>query len=221
MKVIHLKHSGVMVETSDHQLFFDVISDISNIVNEEKKIYFFVSHSHGDHFSEEHIINDQSHRKFIVSDDVNSKAFKNVTTMQANQSLQLDDLVIKTFESSDLGVAFTIAFEGISIFFAGDLNWWHWENSPKEAQDVEAKLYKDILKTIEPRAFDIAFVPVDPRLKDAYAWAGNYFLTQFEVKNFFPIHFANQFEWTDRFKEQSKTEALVHAIHSENDMINI
>ena len=59
MRIAHLYHSGVLIETNDIQIFIDVISDISTWVNHKKKLYFFVTHSHQDHY-------DPSDRKSVV-----------------------------------------------------------------------------------------------------------------------------------------------------------
>lgn len=38
MKITHLYHSGVVVETENAQLFFDVISDIESMIDVTKKV---------------------------------------------------------------------------------------------------------------------------------------------------------------------------------------
>lgn len=64
MKVWHLNHSGVAVETENHLLFFDIFGEAltpaenegleKGVINptqmQDKDILFFVSHEHHDHF---------------------------------------------------------------------------------------------------------------------------------------------------------------------------
>ena len=47
--------------------------------------------------------------------------------MNFDEEITVDNMKIKTLESSDIGVAFLIEIEGKVIYHAGDLNWWHWD----------------------------------------------------------------------------------------------
>ena len=42
-----------------------------------------------------------------------------------NETVELPDCRITTFESTDIGVAYLVEIDGRLIYHAGDLNWWH------------------------------------------------------------------------------------------------
>ena len=59
-------------------------------------------------------------------------------------------MTVRTLKSSDDGVSFLVDAEGLSIYHAGDLNWWHWEgeNSIKENKEAELIYKKEIDKLL-------------------------------------------------------------------------
>lgn len=194
MKITHLYHSGVVVETENAQLFFDVISDIESMIDVTKKVYFFVTHVHGDHFSNQILKYKGEQVKYVFSDDVTTEPFESILWVKPGGDYTLDDMQINTYASTDRGVSFLIKIHEKVIFHAGDLNWWHWENAPVTDQEKEAHDYKTIVDGIEDVAIDIAFIPVDPRLKGAYYYAAKYFLESKRVKWLMPIHFGDHYD---------------------------
>jgi L-ascorbate metabolism protein UlaG (beta-lactamase superfamily) len=206
-----------MVTHEEFQLFFDVISDIGEFVDFSKKIFIFVSHSHSDHFVKSLIQFKTGKVHYIFSEDVPTEGFKNVLTMKPGDQLKIAGLSINAYASSDLGNAYAVSFAAINVFFAGDLNWWHWENAGTAANFAEEKLFKDIVDTIDVKSFDIAFIPVDPRLGDAYSWAGEYFLERFDIRHFIPIHFGTNFAITEAFQKKNGIRGNVHCIRRLNE----
>ena len=114
------------------------------------------------------------------------------------------NLKIKTFGSTDLGVSFLIETDGLNIFFAGDLNWWHWKNDPDEENIQMEKDFKYEMDKLTNENVDIAFFPVDPRQEENYYLGGEYFIEQMKPKYFFPMHFGDNYEVIDKFKEKMK-----------------
>ena len=219
MQVTYLQHSGILVENETHQLFFDVISDITSLINFHKKIIFCVSHSHADHFVKSKIKIEQTGVTYIFSEDVPRSGFENVHVLAPQEKITVDGIVFKAYASSDLGNAYTIHFDGKTLFFAGDLNWWHWENNSEEANRAEEKLFKSIVATIEDHVFDVAFIPVDPRQGNAYHITGDYFLEVFDIAHFVPIHFATNFGITKSFKEHRNLEEKIKCISKTNELL--
>ncbi len=54
--------------------------------------------------------------------------------MNLRDTYKEKDIEVYAFGSTDIGVSFVIIFEGITIFHAGDLNYWSWK---KESNDAE------------------------------------------------------------------------------------
>lgn len=52
-----------------------------------------------------------------------------VTFVSPDNTYHVDDLDIMTLRSTDAGVAFYVASNGVSLFHAGDLNDWEWDGA--------------------------------------------------------------------------------------------
>ena len=57
---------------------------------------------------------------------MDDKSLENVTVVNANKGYIIDGVAIETLKSTDEGVAYIVHSDGITIYHAGDLNWWHW-----------------------------------------------------------------------------------------------
>ena len=88
---------------------------------------------------------------------------------------------VETLVSNDTGVAFCIELPGESrlpasgdgtpasakqIYFAGDLNAWNWDGDEEDMALIH--IYHEELKRITGVVFDVAFIPLDPRLGEDY-----------------------------------------------------
>ena len=215
-KIIHYGHSSVAVETPNNFLIFDYYYDNplsqkdnndSNFLSYEnlktdKDVYVFVSHSHGDHFNKE-IFKWQDinpNIKYILSQDIQDFVYDSkYYYMKEYEKLDLGDIHIKTYGTTDRGVSFLINTDNIYIFHAGDLNWWHWKHFTKEEQKREEVDFKREIGHIIGEKIDIAFIPVDPRLEEYYHLAGEYIADKLEPKFLIPIHFREQFSICRKF----------------------
>lgn len=193
VKVEYIFHSGFTVETENHFLVFDYYQ--GDLKLKDKKTYVFSTHSHHDHFVPE-ILDFKGDIKYIFSDDIEVESDRDIHFMKAYNSLSLDDLEIKTFSSTDLGVSFLVEVDGLNIFFAGDLNWWSWNTDTQKERDTMEYLFKKKLDRLdgEGKQIDLAFFPVDPRLEENYALGGEYFIEKFHPTYFFQMHFGDNYE---------------------------
>ena len=66
--------------------------------------------------------------------------------------------------------------------------------------------YQREVDKLEGRKIDAAFVPVDPRLEDAYFWGIDYFMRKTDTKVVFPMHFWGKYETIDCLIRQKETE---------------
>jgi L-ascorbate metabolism protein UlaG (beta-lactamase superfamily) len=218
--VYYLYHSGFAVVTERHILVFDYYRDcpsqcsttIEQILDRAlgKQVVVFVSHAHHDHYNP--VIWDWRAKyadiHYVVSADVGVSIGSNdVTVMQAHKKASVGALDIATYASTDAGVAFWVEADGYSIFHAGDLNWWHWEGEPDEDNAAMAKQYAREIDAM-PSAVDIAFIPVDPRLLQAYALGLIYFMSRVEARLIFPMHFADDYAVFTWLKRDLSAEAL-------------
>ncbi len=211
--IILLKHSGVLFETDHFQVFVDVISDVSDYINSEKQIFWLVSHAHGDHFDPK-VFPKGNWIHFVLSNDVSGDFLKNDVTYVAKDQLHvIDGLRVRTFDSTDCGVAFLIECDCRSFFHSGDLNWWHWSSASATQQHAEAVAYKQIIAQVINYKIDYAFIPVDPRLDFAMSWAADYFVSVVQNVKVIPIHFDKSYaiveKWINQLNEGAKAHFLL------------
>ena len=209
MKITYIHHSSFCVELENSILLFDYFKGDLPKFDTNKKLYVFASHFHEDHFDKciFDIQNVHPDVTYILSKDIKRhrskyiKAAKNSVILNFNENISIDDMKIKTLESSDIGVAFLIKIEGKVIYHAGDLNWWHWEgeNSDEENKYAENK-FKDGIDKIKDLDIDLAFVPLDPRQGDFYYLGFNYFMENTNTKVAFPMHMWGDFSLCNTFK---------------------
>lgn len=196
IKIKHIYHSGFLLETEDLLMVFDYYR--GEISLKDKKTIVFVSHGHEDHYSEEIFQWNESigDIHYVVSSDIeNLPQIDNMTVMDPYQTINIGDLEINSFGSTDLGLSFVINYKGKNIFFAGDLNWWHWENDSKETQKDEEFQFKEEIDKIKRihNHIDLVFIPVDPRLGQGFSLAGEWLIKEFTPKVLVPMHFGDKF----------------------------
>lgn len=193
MKVEYIYHSGFTIETDKYFLVFDYY--MGDIEIKDKKTIVFATHKHQDHFNP--IIfdwqKDNPDIVYVLSSDIEIDSGKNIYKINPYKELEIDNIEIKSFGSTDLGVSFLIKLDGKYIFHSGDLNWWHWEDKPVEDQLKEERDFKAEIAKIDKINLDIVFFPVDPRLNDGFYYGGKYFIKKFRPTLFFPMHFGDNY----------------------------
>ncbi|TDO94326.1 L-ascorbate metabolism protein UlaG (beta-lactamase superfamily) [Halanaerobium saccharolyticum] len=224
-EIYHLFHSGTAVRVENKLFIFDYYKDQpqqektlqssleKGIVREDSfknitEAYVFVSHSHHDHYNQ--VIFDWekycNQINYILAAEVEPatelKNKDNLYLMEKDEKLQLENINISSYGSTDKGVSFLVELEDLSIFHAGDLNWWKWKKFTEKVQKREAREYKREVEKFKDKQIDIAFVPVDPRLEEHYYLAGEYFIDQVKPALFVPIHFADNYDVTKFFRDR-------------------
>lgn len=224
-EIYHLFHSGAALRIKDKLFIFDYFKDDlegknklqssleNGVIREESfkginEAFVFVTHSHHDHYNpvifewEKYCEN----INYILAAEVKKKkdiaARENIYFMEQDQNISVADLKIASFGSTDEGISFLVEIEDLSIFHAGDLNWWKWKKFNKKVQKREEREYKREVDKLKGKEIDIAFVPVDPRLEENYYLAGKYFINKIKPALFIPIHFADNFDITKFFRDR-------------------
>ena len=204
-KVTYLHHSGFMVETEKNCLVFDYYTDGGKFDNIDlsafngKNVFVFVSHFHQDHYDRNVIFKwkDMNVRYILSKDCMYDKSLENVTVVNANKGYIIDGVAIETLKSTDEGVAYIVHSDGITIYHAGDLNWWHWEGEEEEFNLDQAKRYQQQMQlladALDGNHLDLACIPVDPRLHSDCLRGLLAFDSRVFAKNILPIHFWGDF----------------------------
>ncbi|HOB19998.1 MAG TPA: MBL fold metallo-hydrolase [Candidatus Atribacteria bacterium] len=217
VQIHYLYHSGFAVEISDYMLIFDYYRGdigpekplsaygraIIDRLKDYKQVLVFASHSHFDHFNPAIFdwLDAKPDIKYILSYDIDRAEAKGTCYfVRPYEELEVAGVKISVFGSTDIGVSFLTEVEGIKLFHAGDLNWWHWPEESTEAELTEAELqFKNEVSRLACRQIDIMFFPVDPRLKEHYYIGGEYIIRNVRPSLFVPMHFAHKTGITERF----------------------
>lgn len=202
MKIKYIYHSGFTIEDDDYYLILDYYK--GDIDLRDKETIIFSSHGHHDHYNAEILNWTNEKTSYVFSDDIDVKAADNIHFMGPYEDLSLKGIKIRSFGSTDLGLSFLIETKDKTMFFAGDLNWWHWDNDTDEEQKKEEKDFKNEIEKIKGNKIDIAFFPVDPRLGESYYLAGEHAIRELEPKYFFPMHFGDKSDITSKFAHRLK-----------------
>lgn len=219
-KIHYIYHSGFALETQNSFLIFDYYKHPSldeslkteDILTPEnlkskKKVFVFSSHSHGDHFNPE-ILNWEQYNdntKYILSSDIEISNLKpNYTIISEGEEMFIKGICVKAYGSTDIGISFLVKVDDLTIFHAGDLNWWHWKEDSLEERTLAEKSFKENIEILKSQVsnIDIAFFPVDSRLEEFYYLGGEYFLKELHPKLFIPMHFGDDFSVTKAFAEK-------------------
>ena len=196
MKVTYLNHSGILVELNNRYCIFDYYRGELPLLDRNKEVIVFCSHCHEDHYNplifdllDERGLNYRTVLANDISDEKRLLKIKH-SFVESNQSYQLDGgLQVETLLSNDSGVAFIVRSDEGIIYHSGDLNDWYWEGEPEEDNLELRTIYHSEIGKIRGRHFDLAFVPLDPRLEAHYADGLLYFLENVDCDAVYPIHY--------------------------------
>ena len=239
-RIYYLYHSGFALKYRGNLLIFDYYSDQSESgarglgegtispedLRDARQVYVFVSHSHYDHYNpviyDWMDINENIH--YFLSFEVEAPAGNlRYQSMAPYEEYTDDGISVKTYNSTDLGVSFQVTVDGLKVFHAGDLNCWYWyyESTLQELKEDKGNFLR-ALDRMGDMSVDIAFFPVDPRLKEYYYMGGEYFIKRFKPKVFIPMHFGEEYGITSEFAQRVKaldTTRVVELSHRGQEII--
>ena len=222
--ITYIHHNCFVLKKLSRTFLFDypddrfLTSKMREVVTNElrgSKAFIFASHSHQDHFNPKlmELANITSETTFILSEDIIKKhprfgKVENCIIVKPSETHELENWKIKSFPSNDLGVAYLIQSEALTIYYGGDLAKWSWDDfSPQERRWMEER-FQNTVETLAEHRIDIAFENTDPRLPN---WAGAAeFIRTVKPNLFIPMHTFGELESLDRFiKELGPTESKI------------
>ena len=218
IKIDYLGHSGFFVENESSMLLFDYYyGDLSFLEEklEEKPLFVFSSHAHGDHFNPEifTIVNKHKKTSYHLSFDIKGKPTVpnnlNIQYLDVDRTYEIEDLgIVKTLQSTDEGVAFLIKTSDETLFYAGDLHWWDWPGEDPDWLTEQETVFKREIGKIKNESIDIAFAVLDSRLEDNYTKGMTHILSELHPRYVLPMHFWDDRSVVERFKERSEIKEL-------------
>lgn len=216
LTVTYYHHSGFSVAMDDVLLVFDYWTGEHGELPEDKRItvdflkqfrqvYVFISHEHPDHLDPVVFTwRNEAPVTYIVSADmpVGTRGKR----MAPGDSLTLSpEVSVKAFDSTDLGVSFLVDIQGVHVFHAGDLNFWHWreESTVKEIEEAD-DAFRQAVEPIAREKIDLAFFPMDARQGLMYDAGANYFIMCVKPRLLIPMHFWGRAEIAMEFARRSR-----------------
>lgn len=207
--ITYIYHSGFAVETNESCLVFDYYAGSVNL--RDKSTYVFCSHNHADHYNAKIFtwLDKVADIQYILSSDIISDKHlpaqkDKIVFIEPYEEKIIKNIYIKTFGSTDEGISFLVQCDGINIFHAGDLNWWHWDDDIPEAIKEAEQGFREEIAIIKEEHIDIAFFPVDPRLGQNYYIGAELFINEIKPRFFIPMHFWDNYEIIGKLKEKMK-----------------
>jgi len=216
MTVTFLGHSGFLAELPTVTLLFDWWKGELPALRPGVPLYVFASHRHEDHFDPKIFALDGGPRdvRFVLGHDI-KLSIRNLERwgvspgtaekchiLRGGQTCTLPQATVEALSSTDEGEAFLVKADGLTLFHAGDLNWWHWEGEDKAWNNNMAANFKKYTEPLRGRRIDLAMLPLDPRLGEAGFWGPAYFLETAEIQRFLPMHQWGDFGFTRKFLEK-------------------
>lgn len=128
---------------------------------------------------------------------------------------------VRALKSTDEGVAFCVYDPEGAIYHAGDLHWWHWEGEPDDENREMGANYRREIDLLAGEHFKAAFVPLDPRLDNAYWYGMRYFMDHVKADHVFPMHSWKNYALIDRYYKEHGGEEHIHRIRKEGQSFEI
>lgn len=222
MKLTYIYHSGYAIEGDGFTIIIDYFKDSdenknNGIVHKELlknkgKLYVLCTHSHHDHFNKEILKWKWEHPNviYIFSKDIlkyRKAKERDAIYLDKSDTYTDETLSIKAYGSTDLGVSFLINVANKTIFHAGDLNNWHWnEESTKEEIEEAENFYQNELALLsnEVKHLDLAMFPIDPRLGKDYMKGAEQFISAIQTDILAPMHFGEEYGKAVAFKDYAE-----------------
>lgn len=215
----HLGHSANLLKIDNHLLVFDypygttAMDEILRPLQPEEisneNVYVFISHHHGDHHRstiygwKEKI----SHLRFIIPEYMERRP-DDAHVIAPGRTIELDDMRIRAYPSTDAGVAFSIYLNDKHIYFAGDNGFWNRERTRTPRQYID----EDLATVDRITPIDIAFQVCDPLLESKGSGDGGItvFATTFQPRLLIPIHLRGDYEFPITIQRRIKKQGFKH-----------
>lgn len=213
MKLTYIYHSGYAIEVEHFAIIIDYYKDSekeavkNGLLKKKGRLYILSTHSHHDHFNKE-ILDWKKECPDIIyifsKDILDNKNAKDSDAIYLDKSDFYEDenLFIQAYGFTDLGVSFLIRAENKTIFHAGDLNNWHWneESTGEEIKEAEDFYQKELdLLAADVKHIDLAMFPVDPRLGKDYMKGAEQFVNAIQTDILAPMHFGMAYDKAGAF----------------------
>lgn len=236
MQIIFIHHSCFLVELDDKVLIFDYFDGdkVEGMhftgklpsYEPDTKIYMFASHSHKDHYDMDilrltdkypniHYVFSKDIRispHFLSKHGIDHAVRDKVTFVSPDNTYHVDDLDIMTLRSTDAGVAFYVASNGVSLFHAGDLNDWEWDGAGDLINGRVRRAFRHEIKKLSEKPINVAFFPMDPKLMEYQFKGFDFFLQNTSAEFVFPMHMWQDYSGITEYKKRLSNKEMADRV---------
>jgi L-ascorbate metabolism protein UlaG (beta-lactamase superfamily) len=166
----------------------------------------FISHSHDDHFDPDIVpaTRQAASRRFVVADDVTDlhadRLPPDIVVMEPDETRELGAMSVEALESNDMGLAYRIAVDGLSVYFGGDMALWDWPGLSPAARRAVGMSWRRLLGRLAGKPLDVALSNMDPRLPSLSGAPD--FVEALAPAVFAPMHLGGHVEYIERFRDR-------------------
>jgi len=213
MRVTYLDHSGFFIELDRVCLLFDWLrGDLPPVT--DKPLLAFSGHRHPDHFQPTMFRLDAPGRDiaYILAENIRltdrhiatwqltEETLQKCRSVHGGEVFETHGVTVETLYSMDgTGAAYLVTAEGRTIFHAGELCWWYWEDeSDEENAEMEQK-FKTHAEPLRGRHIDLAMLHLDPMLRQYAAKNVQYFNALADIDRILPMNQWNEYDFTEEF----------------------
>lgn len=233
MKITYIHHSSFMVELDQAAFLFDYFQGtVPKITG--KPLIVFASHRHGDHFSPAifDLAGGDTQVRYVISDDIWRKRVpahlqEQTLFLGPEKEARLDlpwPVSVRTYRSTDEGVAFIVECGQIRLYHGGDLNNWYWSGESQAYNEKMEKAYRRELQLMAGIHLDVAFVPLDPRQEQDFYRGMDDFMRIVGADRVFPMHCWGDFSVIPRLKAMEISQPYrdrIMEIHQDGEVFEL
>ena len=233
--VNYLGHSGFAIDFGGDVVIIDYHSrqftnkwsiPLPNNPSTYRSITVLVTHGHQDHYNPKIFtwLRECPNISFVIAADarkqveatlesMEKKGFDferapKITYLKKGEKAIVNSHRIMALGSTDEGISFYIFSNNMSVFHAGDLNYWHWADESTEEEVRTAKeAFLAELKYIrsEISDLDIAFFPTDPRMGTDFYRGTVLFCQEMTPCWLIPMHYPSDYDLPCEIDEELET----------------
>ena len=173
----------------------DAILELVKRLLEGRKVLALFSHGHRDHYGRGLVkaTEDAESLTVVASHDTvrSEKGFLRevsdvLVVARPHETYSLEKAEVRTFENTDMGVAYVVKLGGLSVYHSGDLARWVWPDLPHRLREAVDRLFRKEVEYVTSEGEDVVIVVAEPRLP---GWGGvDYFIEKVSPAYLVPAH---------------------------------
>ncbi len=215
MKITYTGQNGYVVETGIANIVFDFCGGSLPVMSKELPLLVFVSHGQALHFdpvifsfvseypnvqfflSHDILLTEELQKQYGITRSILKKisflpeGVRRVIPLKGKNG-ENDYIILETIKTCGEGIAWLLNIAGKRVYYAGDMNWWVWENDSRQVFNQRTARFKHYMETLYNREIYLAFADLVPE-QGKYSRLGiEYLLNTADVANVVPMSFGDK-----------------------------